>query len=168
MGRHHKTSRKKTTWSVKDKPLHWLGGVGFVLVFVVLPVMYAILEDDAVARYYKHYFTAHPDQLPLQIGGLGGLHIQTAVAVSQAALAIILAVATTAYVNVTRTARDDARANAAVTADVQERAAESQARVATALERIAAAAESNTVGSGVAPQIRSLLVLNLNRRGNRP
>ncbi|MDQ6948917.1 MAG: hypothetical protein M3256_22325 [Actinomycetota bacterium] len=108
-------------------------------------------------RYYTHYFSAHPD--------LGGLHIQTALAVSQAALAIILAVATTAYVNVTRTARDDARANAAVTAGVQERAAESQVRVAAALERIAAVTESDAVGPGVAPQIRSLLVLN--RQGNR-
>jgi hypothetical protein len=166
MGRHHNTSRETTTWSVTNKPLHWLSGVGFVLLFVVLPVVYAVHEDNAVARYYKHYFTAHPDQVALQVNGLGGLHIQTAFAVSQAALAISLAVATAVYVHVTRTARDDARANAAVTADAQERDVESQVRVVTALERIATAVESDTLRSGLAPpQIRSLLVINLNRRG---
>jgi hypothetical protein len=128
---------------------------------VVALVAFMFHEDTIVSREYSRLFALHPDLIPAHYAELGTFHSQTAFAVSEIALTVVLAVATVVYAAITRAALRDARKSSLDSAELAQQAMLTEIRVADALERIALATEASAHRPTLATQIRAAVVLDL-------
>jgi len=137
-------------------------GLTLLAALVVGLTIFIVHEDTLVSEYTK-LFTSHSDLAPTNLAAIASFHTQSAFAVCQIILTGVLVVATSLYAAVTRRSLSDARKASAASIAAAQGAIETGLRVALALERIAVAAEAEVGRPGVAPEIRSALVLNLGR-----